>query len=294
VEQQQLVETSDGRVLETRVFGAPSGPTVFFHHGTPGSYLTGELFDDAATRAGLSVVTMSRAGYGLSTRHAGRSVSSVVSDVGAVLDALGRDSYVAAGWSGGGPHSLACGALDAPRCRAAWSLAGVAPIDADFDWTAGMGPENLEEFALAREGGPHYEQHMASLAAEFGAATADNIVQLFGGLLSDPDKAVLADEPARAAMAKDECHAFAGGWRGFYDDDQAFMSSWGFDVATITVPVHVWFADQDLMAPPSHGEWLGATIPHARVRREAGEGHLSLVHQHLDELCAAWRDAAQG
>jgi len=140
--------------------GDPSGLTVVFHHGTPGSVKLVNYFEKIADQSSLFFVTFSRAGYGLSSRLEGRTISSVVADVTTVLDVLGREDYVAVGWSGGGPHALACAALDAPRCLAAWSLAGVVPLDAGIDWTEGMGPENLEEFSLALEGGSEYEAHV--------------------------------------------------------------------------------------------------------------------------------------
>jgi len=76
---------------------------------------------------------------------------------------------------------------------------------------------------------------------------------MFGGLLSEPDKAVLEPESAREEFAASMRQGFEFGWRGFYDDDQAIMKEWGFDPTTITVPVSVWFGDQDLMVPRTHG-----------------------------------------
>jgi len=58
-----------------------------------------------------------------------------------------------------------------------------------------MGPENVEEFALAKEGGPEYEARMAMYGDAFAVATKDNVVEMFGGLLSEPDKAVLEPSP---------------------------------------------------------------------------------------------------
>ena len=58
------------------------------------------------------------------------------------------------GWSGGGPHALACAALLPGRCAAALLVAGVAPyLPGEFDWTEGMATENVDEFALAARGG---------------------------------------------------------------------------------------------------------------------------------------------
>jgi pimeloyl-ACP methyl ester carboxylesterase len=57
-------------------------------------------------------------------------VVDVAQDTAAVLDDLGADSFVTAGWSGGGPHALACAAALPGRCLAAASIAGVAPYPA--------------------------------------------------------------------------------------------------------------------------------------------------------------------
>jgi pimeloyl-ACP methyl ester carboxylesterase len=282
-----LVDTPDGRTLEVATLGDATGRTVLFHHGTPSAASLLKMFASLADDGGLFLVTTSRAGYGKSSRLEGRDIASVVSDARVALDALGRGDYVVVGWSGGGPHALACAALDAPRCLAAWSLAGVVPANVDFDWTEGMGPENVEEFALAKEGGAVYEAEMETAGDAFGTATKDNVIELFGGLLSEPDKAALGPEVAREEFAANLRHAFENGWRGFFDDDQAVIKDWGFDPTTITVPVAVWFGDQDLMVPRTHGEWLVKNLPTATQHFFAGDGHISLVVNRLDELAVA-------
>ncbi len=284
-----LIDTPDGRSLEVATIGEPSGHTVLVHHGTPSSARWAKTLTPMTNGGGLFLVTTSRAGYGKSSRLEGRDVASVVSDARLALDYLGRGDYAVVGWSGGGPHALACAALDAPRCRAAWSLAGVVPTTVDFDWTDGMGPENVAEFALAQEGGPEYEAEMAAAGGAFGAATKDNVVELFGGLLSDPDKAVFESEASREEFAANMRQAFENGWRGFFDDDRAMMKDWGFDPTAITVPVAVWFGDQDLMVPRTHGEWLVENLPTSTKHFFAGDGHVSLVVNHMDELAAALR-----
>ena len=281
---EQFVSAPDGRVIEVATLGSPTGSTVFFHHGTPASMMLLKSLAPLAERGDLFLVTMSRAGYGQSTRLEGRNVAAAVDDTRTVLDALGREEYAVVGWSGGGPHALACATLDAPRCIAAWSLAGVAPMSADIDWTEGMGPENLEEIALAKEGGPEYEAHMREAGELFSTATRENVIELFGGLVSEADKASMAADDARELMADAFRHAFVSGWRGFYDDDQAFMVDWGFDPTTISVPVAVWFGDQDLMVPPAHGQWLARSLPTATSHHYPDEGHMSLILNHFDEL----------
>jgi pimeloyl-ACP methyl ester carboxylesterase len=283
---EELLELPDGRALEIATMGEPSGTTIFFHHGTPGTTRTVKSLAGLSDFGDFFLVTTSRPGYGASSRQEGRSIASVIPDVNAALDHVGRDEYVALGWSGGGPHALASAALD-PRCRAAVTLASVAPADVDFDWTEGMGPENLEEFALAKQGGPAYEELMAATGEFMGAATKDNIIEMIAGLLSEPDRDALADDETRELFVDGLRYGFANDWRGYLDDNVALLAPWGFDVGDITKPVHLFYGGKDLMAPAAHGRWLAAHIVNASVTERPDEGHLSIFLNHLDEVASA-------
>ena len=78
-------------------------------------------------------------------------MADVADDVAAVLDALEIEHFLTLGWSGGGPHALACAALLPGRCLAAATLAGVGSAEAaGLDWSSGMADENVAEFARRR------------------------------------------------------------------------------------------------------------------------------------------------
>jgi pimeloyl-ACP methyl ester carboxylesterase len=66
---------------------------------------------------------------------------------------------------------------------------------------------------------------------------------------------------------------------GVRDDGLAAMRPWGFDLASIRVPVAIWQGRQDAMVPYEHGEWLAAHVPGAEAHLFEDEGHLSLVAQ---------------
>jgi pimeloyl-ACP methyl ester carboxylesterase len=256
-----------------------------FHHGQPGAALLWPELVSEADRFGWSVVMVTRPGYATSERHVGRRVSDAVTDAAAVLDHLGIDRFLTAGQSGGGPHALACAALLPSRCRAAATIAGLAPYDGvhDLDWTAGMGPENLAEFEALIAGDRGLEAQIKELNDELGTIQADQLIDALGGLLSKPDKKVLAG-PAANFLAKMTRLSASAGHYGYWDDGQAFVRDWGFAPQAIRVPVTVWIAGQDLMVPPAHGEWLAQNIPGADRARMEEEGHISLYIRHVKEI----------
>jgi pimeloyl-ACP methyl ester carboxylesterase len=280
----------DGRDLEVEVSGPDQGPVLLFHHGTPGgSVQFGGMADEVHAR-GHRLVTWSRAGYGASARRPGRSVADEVADAMAVLDHVGADSCVVAGWSGGGPHALACGALAPERVRGVLSIAGVGAFGAaDLDFLEGMGQENHDEFGAALEGEEALRTYLEAARPEFLQITGDQIVGQMETLLPPIDQDSLTGEFGDF-LARGLRQAVSVSVDGWLDDDLAFTRPWGFDLDAITVPVHLWQGSEDLMVPFAHGEWLAANVPSAVVHLERGEGHLSIyvgaMGRMLDALVA--------
>jgi pimeloyl-ACP methyl ester carboxylesterase len=207
------------------------------------------------------------------------------------LDQLGIERAFMIGASGGGPHSLACAALLPHRTIAAASLAGVAPWNADgLDWTAGMGQENLDEFAAIEAGPERLRAFLERQRAQLMRAASEQVVETFGDLISPPDRAVLTGAFAEH-LARSCAEAVSEGIWGWFDDDVAIVSHWGFDLGSITRPVSIWQGREDRFVPAAHGEWLARHVPGARVRLRAGEGHLSITvgsyAEILDDLLAS-------
>lgn len=271
------VGTPDGRRLEVLTAGPDDGLPLVFHPGTPSGLVAPGPVIAAASARGLRTVMYSRPGYGGSTPQPGRTVAGAAADVAAILDHLAADRFLTAGWSGGGPHALACAALLPGRCLAAASVAGVAPYQAaGLDWLAGMGPENIEEFSAAAAGETTLTGFLAAASAEVSELTGPGVVAALGGLVAAADTAVLTGEFADYLAASFRA-AVRGGPAGWRDDDLAFVRDWGFAVAAVPVPVAIWQGDQDRMVPFGHGAWLAGQVPGARAHLLPGEGHLTLI-----------------
>lgn len=284
----------DGRLLDLDVSGPDGAPVLVFHHGTPGCGLPPAALGRVAQSRGLRLVTWSRPGYAGSTRQPGRRVAEVAADFEAVLDVLGADRAWVAGWSGGGPHALACATLARERVLGALVIAGVAPRDAaGLDWLAGMGEDNQEEFSAALAGEAVLRQYLDGAREELGEVTGAEVVEALGSLVSPVDRDALAARGGEFAddLARSLRTSLSSGVDGWLDDDLAFLRSWGFDPAEATVPIHLWQGSEDLMVPFAHGSWLAARLPRAIARLEQGEGHLSLVAERLDPMLAGLLDA---
>lgn len=281
---------ADGRRLEGWSSGGGATEAVLVHLGTPSAGVPFAPMVDAVTSRGCRFVTYTRPGYGESTRLPGRTVADCVDDVVAVADALDVARLHVVGWSGGGPHALACAARLAELVASAATLAGVAPWDAaGLDWLEGMAEENREEFGAAHTGQAELERFLTPFAAEVGASTADTVADALGGLVTEVDRRALAGPLAEYLATLMRAAVSTGIW-GWLDDDVAFARDWGFALTDIAVPVTVWQGRQDAMVPYAHGEWLAAHVPGARAMLFEDEGHLSLLGRFgeiVDDLLGA-------
>jgi pimeloyl-ACP methyl ester carboxylesterase len=283
---EHTVAGPDGRALRVREFGDPDGVPLVGHHGTPGSGgFYASWLADAAER-GIRLIGYDRPGYGGSDRHKGRSVADAAADVEAICDQLGLDRILTHGRSGGGPHALACAALLPDRVAAAATLCSVGPFDADdLDFLAGMGEDNIVELGAAVEGEEKLAPLLEQLTAGMLAAEPEALAEEIESLLSPPDVAVV--NAGLAAELIDSFHTGVGETRvGWIDDDLAFVRHWGFDLASIRVPVALWQGHQDLMVPLAHGEWLAARIPGVDAHLSPQDGHLSLEQNRIGDVHA--------
>ena len=294
-EQRLTVPAPGGRELEVVVAGRPGGRPLVFHNGTPGGLVAYRPIADQLADRGLALVMYARPGYGRSTPQPGRTVADAAADTAAVLDYLEAGPFLTAGWSGGGPHALACAALLPDRCLAAASMAGVAPYGAaGLDWLAGMGQENIREFGTAVAGPAPLEAMLSQLAPALRGLTAEQITEGMGGLLSDADKSVLTGGFA-VYLAESMQAGLEAGIAGWRDDDLAFVTDWGFSLATLAsgpVPLSIWQGGQDLMVPGSHGAWLAGQLPGARTHLLPAAGHLTLVAATFGEILDELLDQA--
>jgi pimeloyl-ACP methyl ester carboxylesterase len=112
---------------------------------------------------------------------------------------------------------------------------------------------------------------------------ADQAAAGMGNLASEVDRAALTGEFADY-LARCFRKAVSTGIAGWRDDDLAFVTGWGFDLASVRTPAPVWHGAEDRMVPDSRGRWLADRLPDCRPHLEPADGHLSLIRKRFDGI----------
>jgi pimeloyl-ACP methyl ester carboxylesterase len=279
-----IARTADGAALRVDHADLDDGFPVLVHAGSPGSRrMIPSVVELAASAYGLQLISYDRPGYGDSPARPGRTVADAAGEARAIAAELGISRLATWGHSGGGPFALACAALLPGLVSAACVFACLAPVDApglDYlgSWPAAQRAEIglfFDEPALARElrWSQAQERHPA-------LSTQAGWLELFDETAASASAQVLE---ITAYLAQVEQDTMGRGDQGWWDDNVAYLTPWGFDPASITVPIQIWHGELDQAVPPAFGHWLADRIPGAEPHLLAEDDHGSIHDAHLAE-----------
>ncbi|TDD55727.1 alpha/beta hydrolase [Kribbella antibiotica] len=260
-------------LLEYTLYGPTDGFPVMSLGGSPSTrWKRPEAVEDMV-ESGLRILIPDRPGYGGSPRRPGRTVADGAGDIARLADALGWTTFAVIGGSGGGPHALACAALLPDRVTRCAVVGGIAPLTAD-----GPAPTEADELTDPRR------SLTAWLAvhdpARFRARFADGAEQIMAAVAAGGPEFPPAPGSPPGPPARDDADAMArltatfgsGSVEGSLDDNIAFATPWGFDLADVRVPTTIWHGTADERGG-RHAVLLTAAIPAAESIQYAG-GHV--------------------
>jgi len=214
---------------------------------------------------GLRLISFDRPGYEESDRLEGRRIADVAGDVLAIADAYGLDKFGVVGRSGGGLHALACAALLSERTKRAAIIAGTAPRDLGgldrFDRTVQSKFMDLTKAATG-------DRDIAAAIKVAAEAIQANPADLTAGLqaeLPGPDRQVVADAAIRSMLIEMNTETLRTSAFGWIDDVLAIASPWGFEPASITIPVRFLCVQNIPSSQASSAQLLAERIPGATV-----------------------------
>jgi pimeloyl-ACP methyl ester carboxylesterase len=250
----------DGRVLAYEQFGDEGGTPVVLFHGAPGS----RLFCPAAVD-GARLITFDRPGYGDSTPRDARTLLDTARDVEALLDHLHVERCALVGWSGGGPHALACAHTLAAR------VTRLALVSA---------PGPLDEVPGAWERLGDYQRPTAQMARREPTRSTRAVARHMEPFLGDPASFLGGEEVTRGAagamLVAQVTEALRQGATGMAEDMVAMWRDWGFRLRDVHTPTHVFHGALD----SNNGEdaqWVAKLLPNATLTVWDDAGHLGIV-----------------
>lgn len=257
-------------------FGDPDGEPVVFLHGTPGSRLLAELYDDDAREKQVRVLAFDRPGYGRTPQQADYDPADTADVFAAVLDDAGVEHAGVVAFSGGTPHALAAAAGHSDRVRGVDVVSGSVPASLSEETPttlrllgnlASATPRLLGGLLrgqawLARRRPPSF------VVAQYTAGDADAVPADVAGLVKrDFLEAV---ERRRAGVVR-ELRQGAG--------------DWAVGLSSVDCEVRWWHGEIDTNAPVAGARRAVSALPDAELRVLPDADHLgALVESREDVL----------
>jgi pimeloyl-ACP methyl ester carboxylesterase len=294
-----VLHLSDGRRAHLWEGGDRSGVPVFFFHGCPDCRLAARPGDEAAKRAGVRLVAISRPGYGESDAAASDHLS-VADDTVAVADHLEVARFAALGMSVGGPYALACAARHPDRVIAVGVAAAPADVPSlDPPWPRDEPTADEREF-FAKLARSSVEDCVAMMRPDFEAYVARVAPH-------DPDDAALRERWLRdlppgdaglvavlpAADVAEQARESVGRTEGYLRDAAVSFRAWNFETADVRCPVFLHYGELDTQVSVRNGIWLREHLADARLVVHLRTGHLGTLWRHWDEVFTDLADAAE-
>ena len=195
------------------------------------------------------------------------------------------------GWSGGGPHALACGYRFPERLTAVGVVTGFAPFDRPSA-TDGMRKDMRRFLPLMRTFPWLANVFVSPLPGEYRRDPARAFEKQFGRDLPECDRRALADEQVRGNLLAGAVEAVRQGSKGLGNDVQLFMARpWGFSPSSLRVPIHLWYGESDTLTPPQMGHYLAQSIPQSHLTVYPNEGHM-IFYTHWSDILTTLRSAS--
>mgnify|MGYP000430480185 FL=1 len=281
----RTVDTDRGSVVYVE-YGDPEGIPVLFFHGTPGSRLLGELYDDVARERGVRVLALDRPGYGDSDPWDDRTLATTGVFAAAVLADAGVDSAGVVGFSGGGPHALAFGASHPGCVRRVDLVAGATPPD--------CGPEEPRPQrilgALATKA-PWLLSGLLGVQVWLARRRPAVVVgQYTSGDTDDLPEAVTT------LVGRDFVAGLESSRDGLLTETRLFTREWDFPLERVTAPVGLWHGTRDGNVPIEGARELQSRLRDAELTTVETDHLRTLLTSRdavLDRQVQAGREARQ-
>lgn len=222
-------------------------------HGGGDSRLSRHPDDSIAADLGVRLVAVDRCG----PARRGRTLGSAATEVIELLDELAIGCFGVVGWSAGGPHALALGAVGGERVTRVALVGSMPPHD---------GVDVL----------PRDVRRVMWLARRAPRLAARGL-ESWGRRPPPPTGHPATDD----AYARGRAESFRSGGLWLAHELAYLGRPWDIDLADVRAPVTLWWGKGDHVCPPSIADDYARRLPASTVRLVDGTHQL---------LFARWRE----
>jgi pimeloyl-ACP methyl ester carboxylesterase len=298
----KVMRLDERRDLAWIEVGDRSGTPVFAFHGCPGRSVEFAVYDQAARNSKVRLIALDRPGYGHSSYQRRRRLSDFPVTVAQLADHLDLDRFAVVGHSQGGPHALACARHLPHRVSICGVVSGLAP-PGQPGMTEGMLLSNRAQWGIYSSWPPRLDPLAAALGwmvaplfavmLRSGRRHPEAGLDRFSRMLPACDTEVMARPEIRSQLVEQAAEFSSSTARTSIQDMALGIREWGFSIAEIDIPVHVWHGDLDRNVPLAHGRLLAKTIPNATLHECPGQGHW-LVVDRMEEVLRVLASSSSG
>jgi pimeloyl-ACP methyl ester carboxylesterase len=229
----------------------------------------------AFTALGARVISPDRPGVGGSDRAPGRTTYDFADDARELLDALGIERCAVMGWSFGGQYAAAVAARLPERVHRLAIIAGCLPLD-DAATLHDLNATDRRLTWLSRHA-PVVARAGIGAMSRYARRMPRRVASSQARRSPVPDAAALHESGDwfGRALAEGTGHAL-----GVVDEYRAATAPWGFGLAQVEAPAHVYQGCADPMVPPAWAPRIAGALADARLTTYEGEGHMiALSHR---------------
>jgi pimeloyl-ACP methyl ester carboxylesterase len=269
----KTIQLDDGRTLGYAEYGQTGGKPLFYFHGHPGARLEAKFLAEKAENLNVRLIGIDRPGMGLSTFQVNRRYLDWPDDVLELADRLQIDHFAVAGFSGGAPYALACAHKIPGRLTACGIISGAGHVSPFLAFLSQWLPWLM--LPMIRRSFQNDEQAQKTVAK-----AASNWIEA--------DRKSLLVPGVKELMAASLVEGLRQGARGAAYEGTLFGRRWGFELKEIKFPaIFLWHGELDQEISVATARAAAGDLPHSKAAYYPGEGHISVIVTHAQEILAA-------
>ena len=287
-----LLELNDKRQLSYRVYGDIRHTPILQSHASLSCRLEATLYMESLLAQGFCVIVPERAGFGLSSMPPYESMLDYPEDIVQLLDYLNITSAYLLGTLAGGCFTLAMAHAYPERVKEIMLIESFSPK---------VDPAKIEGAPFFYRHFPQFCQSWPRLALysmrlsmfEFKRKPEESYRHLLG-LFNEADAKILGLSEVKSPVKLQAIESTRQGVEALLQDIILTTQAWGFDVAEIKQPCHIFYGEGDSVAKAFSKE-LQVLLPNSISHYYEHEGFASMMYLKLPKLLQTlnWNNEAQ-